>query len=129
MLTALSDHSFVQRDTGPVQLFAAMQVFRLKFLHRRKFFASKPCVVAVANPGAVASECWEGSRLKVETFHSNPLQAFRISKPPGYPSLPNIQAFGRSKPSEYPSLQNVNERRLANAQVISYLRNMPAAGM
>ena len=58
MLTALSDHSFVQRDTGPVQLFAATQVFRLKFLPRRKFFASKPCVVvAVTNPGAVAKEC------------------------------------------------------------------------
>ena len=57
MLTALSDHSFVQRGTGPVQLFAATQVFRLKFLHRRKFFATKPCVVAVINPGAVAREC------------------------------------------------------------------------
>jgi hypothetical protein len=90
MLTDLSDHSFVQLDTGPAQLFAATQVFRLKFLHRRKFFASKPCVVAATNPGAVARECWEGSRLKDETFQSNPLQAFRISKPSEYLSLPNI---------------------------------------
>ena len=35
MLTDLSDHSFVQRDTGPAQLFAATQVFRHKTLCRR----------------------------------------------------------------------------------------------
>ena len=35
MLTDLSDHSFVQQDTGPVQLFASTQVFRLKTLRRR----------------------------------------------------------------------------------------------
>ena len=114
MLTDLSDHSFVRRDTGPVQLFAATQVFRLKFLHRRKFFATKPCVVvAVTNPGAVARECWEGSRLKVETFQSYPLQASRISKPPGYPSLPKIQVSRRSKSSEDPSLLNIQVSRMS----------------
>ena len=34
MLTDLSDHSFVQQDTGPAQVFASTQVFRLKTLRR-----------------------------------------------------------------------------------------------
>ena len=109
MLTALSDHSFVQRDTGACSSFC----LDASFSHQN----------LVSSLRLILEQSQENAG-KARGSKSKPFN--RISWKP----------FNRirCKPPEYPGLRDIQVSRmlmggLANVQIISRLRNMPAVGM